>query len=45
MTCDRVIVINRGLLAADGLLKEMKDRDEPLEELYLRIVEGEAVRA
>ena len=45
MTCDRVIVINRGRLAADGMLEEMKDRDEPLEELYLRIVEGETVRA
>ena len=45
MTCDRVIVISRGRLAADGLLEEMKDRDEPLEELYLRIVEGEALRA
>src|SRR5262245_57088130 len=45
MTCDRVIVISRGRVAADGLLEEMKDRDEPLEELYLRIVEGEAVRA
>ncbi|HMF14982.1 MAG TPA: ATP-binding cassette domain-containing protein [Gemmataceae bacterium] len=45
MTCDRVIVINRGQLAADGLLEEMKGRDEPLEELYLRIVEGEAARS
>jgi ABC-2 type transport system ATP-binding protein len=45
MTCDRVIVINRGRLAADGILEEMKGRDEPLEGLYLRIVEGEAVRA
>jgi ABC-2 type transport system ATP-binding protein len=45
MTCDRVIIINRGRLAASGMLDDMKGRDEPLEELYLRIVEGEAARA
>jgi ABC-2 type transport system ATP-binding protein len=45
MTCDRVIIINRGRIAASGILEDMKDRDEPLEELYLRIVEVEAVRA
>jgi ABC-2 type transport system ATP-binding protein len=45
MTCDRVIIINRGRLAASGMLDDMKGRDEPLEELYLRIVEGEEVRA
>src|SRR5438105_11732882 len=45
MTCDRVIIINRGHLAASGMLEEMKSRDEPLEDLYLRIVEGEPVRA
>jgi ABC-2 type transport system ATP-binding protein len=45
MTCDRVIIINRGRVAADGLLEDMKVRDESLEDRYLRIVEGEAVRA
>jgi ABC-2 type transport system ATP-binding protein len=45
MTCDRVIIISRGKVAASGMLEDMKDRDEPLEELYLRIVEGEALRA
>jgi ABC-2 type transport system ATP-binding protein len=40
MTCDRVIIINRGQVVASGMLDELKGRDEPLEELYLRIVEG-----
>ena len=44
MTCDRVIIISRGRVAADGLLAEMKKRDESLEDRYLRIVDGEAVR-
>jgi ABC-2 type transport system ATP-binding protein len=45
MTCDRVIIINRGRVAISGMLDEMKRADEPLEDLYLRIVEGEALRA
>jgi ABC-2 type transport system ATP-binding protein len=45
MTCDRVIIINRGRVAADGLLDEMKKRDESLEDRYLSIVEEEALRA
>ena len=40
MTCDRVIIINRGQVVASGMLEDMKRRDEPLEDLYLRIVEG-----
>jgi ABC-2 type transport system ATP-binding protein len=40
MTCDRVIIINRGRVAAAGALEDMKSADEPLEDLYLRIVEG-----
>jgi ABC-2 type transport system ATP-binding protein len=45
MTCDRVIIINRGQVAASGMLDEMKRADEPLEDLFLRIVEGDALRA
>jgi ABC-2 type transport system ATP-binding protein len=45
MTCDRVIIINRGRVAADGLLEDLKERDVSLEDRYLRIVEDEAVRA
>jgi ABC-2 type transport system ATP-binding protein len=43
MTCDRVIIINRGEVAAEGKLEDLRARHQNLEELFVRIVEGEAV--
>jgi ABC-2 type transport system ATP-binding protein len=43
MTCDRLILINRGQVAAEGMLEDLRARHQNLEELFVRIVEGEAV--
>ena len=45
MTCDRAVVIVGGQVAAQGRLKEMVPAGVKLEEFFLRLVEGEAVRA
>jgi ABC-2 type transport system ATP-binding protein len=46
MTCDRVIIINRGQVAAEGMLDELRARHRNLEELFVSIVEpDEADRA
>ena len=45
MTCDRAVVIVGGQVAAQGRLKEMGPAGVKLEEFFLRLVEGEAVRA
>jgi ABC-2 type transport system ATP-binding protein len=45
MTCDRVIIINRGQVAASSLLTELRSRGKTLEEVFVRIVEGEPARA
>jgi ABC-2 type transport system ATP-binding protein len=41
MTCDSVIIINRGRIAASGTLKELRSGVESLEDLFVRIVEEE----
>jgi ABC-2 type transport system ATP-binding protein len=41
MTCDRVIIINRGQVAASGMLADMRSRGQRLEEVFIRIVEQE----
>ena len=48
MTCDRVIIINRGQVAASGKLADLQARGQKLEEVFVRIVErapGEEVAA
>jgi ABC-2 type transport system ATP-binding protein len=39
MTCDRVIIINRGRIAASGTVRELRSGVESLEDLFVRIVE------
>jgi ABC-2 type transport system ATP-binding protein len=41
MTCDSVIIINRGRIAASGTLKELRSGVESLEDLFVRIVDEE----
>jgi len=45
MTCHRVIIINRGQVAADGTLVDLRARHRNLEELFVSIVEGAAEMA
>jgi ABC-2 type transport system ATP-binding protein len=39
MTCDRVIIINRGRIAASGTMRDLRSGAESLEDLFVRIVE------
>jgi ABC-2 type transport system ATP-binding protein len=39
MTCERAIIINRGRVAAQGLLEDLRPRDQSLEEMFVRLVE------
>jgi ABC-2 type transport system ATP-binding protein len=41
MTCDSVIIINRGRIAASGTLDELRSGAESLEDLFVRIVDEE----
>jgi ABC-2 type transport system ATP-binding protein len=41
MTCDRVIIINRGEVAAEGMLDDLRARHRNLEDLFVNIVESE----
>jgi ABC-2 type transport system ATP-binding protein len=41
MTCDRVIIINRGEVAAEGMLDDLRARHRNLEDLFVSIVESE----
>jgi ABC-2 type transport system ATP-binding protein len=41
MTCDSVIIINRGRIAASGTLEELRSGSESLEDLFVRIVDEE----
>jgi ABC-2 type transport system ATP-binding protein len=45
MTCNRVIIINRGRLAAEGMLQDLRRRSHSLEDLFVNLVEGEAEAA
>jgi ABC-2 type transport system ATP-binding protein len=40
LTCGRVIIINRGRVAADGTLEELRARHRTLEDLFVSIVDG-----
>jgi ABC-2 type transport system ATP-binding protein len=39
MTCDQVIIIHRGQVAAAGKLEEIRPRHQTLEEMFIRLVE------
>jgi ABC-2 type transport system ATP-binding protein len=41
-TVDHVMIINRGHVVASGLLEELTDHGNPLEDLYLELTEGES---
>src|SRR5262249_36404772 len=41
MTCNRVILINRGRVAADGMLADLRARHRSLEDLFVSVVEDE----
>jgi ABC-2 type transport system ATP-binding protein len=41
MTCDRVIIINRGEVMMEGKLADLRGQRRSLEELFVSIVEGE----
>jgi ABC-2 type transport system ATP-binding protein len=43
ITCSQAIIINRGRVAAAGPLDELRPRNQSLEEMFVRIVEQEAV--
>jgi ABC-2 type transport system ATP-binding protein len=43
MTCERVLIINRGQLAADGAVSELRQTHGNLEEFFIRLTEGELV--
>jgi ABC-2 type transport system ATP-binding protein len=43
MTCDQVIIINRGRVAAAGRLEDLRTQGQSLEEMFVRLVEREAV--
>jgi ABC-2 type transport system ATP-binding protein len=43
MTCERVLIINRGQLAADGAVPELRRAHGNLEEFFIRLTEGEPV--
>ena len=45
MTCNRVIIINRGRVAAEGMLTDMRAQHENLEDLFVSIVEQPEERA
>jgi ABC-2 type transport system ATP-binding protein len=41
MTCQQVIIINRGKVAAAGRLEDLRPRGQTLEEMFVRLVEQE----
>jgi ABC-2 type transport system ATP-binding protein len=41
MTCEQAIIINRGRVAAQGRLEDLRPRDQTLEEMFVRLVEQE----
>lgn len=41
MTCDSVIIIDRGRVVASGQLRELRPEQETLEDMFIRIVERE----
>jgi ABC-2 type transport system ATP-binding protein len=41
MTCDRVIIINRGEVMMENMLADLRGQRKSLEELFVSIVEGE----
>jgi ABC-2 type transport system ATP-binding protein len=41
MTCNRVILINRGRVAAEGMLADLRARHRSLEDLFVSVVEDE----
>jgi ABC-2 type transport system ATP-binding protein len=43
MTCDQAIIINRGRVAAAGRLDDLRTQGQSLEEMFVRLVESEAV--
>jgi ABC-2 type transport system ATP-binding protein len=45
MTCNRVIIINRGQVAAEGMLEDLRQRSHSLEDLFVNLVEGEETGA
>jgi ABC-2 type transport system ATP-binding protein len=40
MTCESAIIINRGQVAAAGRLKDLRKRNQTLEEMFVQLVEG-----
>jgi ABC-2 type transport system ATP-binding protein len=42
MTCGSAIIINRGRVAAAGRLRDLRPRNQTLEEMFVHLVEGEA---
>jgi ABC-2 type transport system ATP-binding protein len=40
MTCDQAIIINRGRVAAAGRLEDLRPRNQTLEEMFIRLIEG-----
>jgi ABC-2 type transport system ATP-binding protein len=45
MTCERVIIINRGQVAAEGMLEDLSRRSHNLEDLFVNLVEGDEPEA
>jgi ABC-2 type transport system ATP-binding protein len=43
MTCDQAIIIDRGRVAAAGRLEDLRTQGQSLEEMFVRLVEREAV--
>jgi ABC-2 type transport system ATP-binding protein len=43
VTCDQAIIINRGRVAAAGRLDDLRSQGQSLEEMFVRLVESEAV--
>jgi ABC-2 type transport system ATP-binding protein len=41
VTCEQAIIINRGRVAAQGKLEDLRPRDQTLEEMFVRLVERE----
>jgi ABC-2 type transport system ATP-binding protein len=39
MTCEQAIIINRGRVAAQGRLEDLRPRDQTLEEMFVRLIE------
>jgi ABC-type multidrug transport system ATPase subunit len=41
LTCSRVIIVNRGRVAAEGMLEDMRRRSHSLEDLFVNLIEAE----